>query len=126
MRKYILLLMLVGHMNVFGQVLSKIRPVNFTAQQDSIVRSFSSEYKPIYTADGRFRGYFKVDVTAPSSASIMVLDKGFTNYSHNIIRPGECSFSVLNPPPLFEQWGWTKPATVLEAVCDLIIDAILK
>ena len=124
MKKYILLLMLVAHMNGFGQVLSKIRPANFTAQQDSIVRSFSSEYKPIYTADGRFRGYFKVDVTAPSSGSIIVLHNGITNYSHNIIRPGECSFLVLDPPPLFEQWGWDKSPTIFESVCDLI-DAIL-
>lgn len=124
MRKYILLLMLVVHMNVFGQFFSKIRPVNLTAQQDSIVRIFSSEYKPIYTVDGRFRGYLKVDVTAPSSVSIIVLHNVITNYSHNIIRPGECSFLVLDPPPLFEQWGWDKSPTIFESVCDLI-DAIL-
>lgn len=126
MRKHILLLLLVAHMNVFGQVLSKIRPVNFTAQQDSIVRSFSSEYKPMYSTDGHFIGYFKLDAFAPSSTtSIMLQHNRIANFSRNIIRPGECSFFVLDPPPLFEQWGWTKPPTFFESVCDLLIDAIL-
>lgn len=38
MKKCILLLLLAVHLNAFGQILSKIRPVNLTAQQDSIVR----------------------------------------------------------------------------------------
>ena len=126
MRKYVLLFLLVVYMNVSGQTLSKIRPVNFTAQQDSIVRSFSSEYRPMYSTDGHFIGYLKLDVASPSSTtSIMLQHNRITNFSRNIIRPGECSFLVLDPPPLFEQWGWTKPPTFFESVCDLLIDAIL-
>ena len=33
MKKCILLLLLAVHLNAFGQILSKIRPVNLTAQQ---------------------------------------------------------------------------------------------
>lgn len=54
MKKCILLLLLAVHLNAFGQILSKIRPVNLTAQQDSIVRGFASQYRPIYTVDGHF------------------------------------------------------------------------
>ena len=73
MKKCILLLLLAVHLNAFGQILSKIRPVNLTAQQDSIVRGFASQYRPIYTVDGHFYGYFKLDASAPSStASIML------------------------------------------------------
>ena len=126
MKRYILLLLMTVQLNAFGQVLSKMRPVDLTAQQDSIVRSFSSEYRPMYTVDGHFSGYFKLDASAPSSsASIMLQHNRITAYSHNIILLGECNFLVLDPPPLFQQWGWTKPPTLLESVCDLLIDAIL-
>ena len=126
MKKYIWILLLLAHINAFGQILSKIRPASLTAQQDSIVRSFASVYRPIYTVDGHFMGYFKLDASAPSStASIMLQHNGITNFSRNIMQPGECSFLVLDPPPLFEQWGWTKPPTFFESVCDLLIDAIL-
>ena len=126
MKRYIFVLVLLVHMNAFGQNLTKIRPASLTAQQDSIVRNFSSEYRPIYTIDGHFKGYFKLDVSAPSStASIMLHHNGITNFSRNIMQPGECSFLVLDPPPLFEQWGWEKPPTFFESVCDLLIDAIL-
>ncbi len=97
-----------------------------TAQQDSIVRSFASEYKPLYTVDGRFGGYVKLDVSAsPNTTSIMLQQNRIPFLSHKVIQPGECSFLVLDPPPLFEQWGWTKPPTFFESVCDLLIDAIL-
>ena len=126
MKTYVFILLLLAHMDAFGQSLSKMRPVNLTAQQDSIVRSFSSEYRPMYDANGHFMGYLKLDVSAPSSmVSIMLQHNRISYQPHNVIRPGECSFLVLDPPPLFEQWGWTKPPTFLESVCDLI-DAILK
>ena len=126
MKKCILLLLLAVHLNAFGQIFSKIRPVNLTAQQDSIVSGFASEYRPIYTVDGHFNGYFKLDASVPSStASIMLQNNRVSAFSHDIILSGECRFVVSDPPPLFEQWGWTKPPTLLESVCDLLIDAIL-
>jgi len=125
MKTYVFILLLLAHIDAFGQNLSKIRPVNLAAQQDSIVMSFASEYRPMYTVDGHFKGYFKLDVSAPSSsASIMLQHNRITVFSGNIILPGKCNFLVMDPPPLFEQWGWIKPPTLLESVCDFI-DAIL-
>ena len=115
MKKCILLLLLAVHLNASGQVLlSKMKPMELTAQQDSIVRSFAQEYKPLYAADGHFLGYMKLDASAPSSKTSIMLQHNRIPYQpHSIMRPGECSFLVLDPPPLFEQWGWTKPATFL-------------
>ena len=126
MKKCVLLLLLMWNLCAIGQCLSTMKPVNFTARQDSIVKSFAATYKPIYTVDGRFRGYFKINVSAsPSTKSIMLQQNRIPFLTHSIIQPTECEFLVLDPPPLFQQWGWTRPPTFFESVCDLLIDAIL-
>ena len=108
-----------------------VKVLNLATQQPSkeiekrgpaVSAAFDAEGKPTKAAEGWARG---CGITVDQAERIAT-DKGewlvhrakIEGQPTKNLLSGECSFVVLDPPPLFEQWGWTKPPTLLESVCE--------
>lgn len=127
MKRMLLMLLLLDSLNLTAQDLFNHQKNGLTAQQDSIVASFVAKCKQeqnVYLRCGR---YCHVDESDPTlTKSIMQTSSYVPQMKGKVIRPGECSFWVLDPPSLFVQWGWEKPPSFFEEFCSNILNAFFK